>query len=267
MSIGAQARFIVGGDISGINKLSVASGKTNNAYTHIEMNSLSGTTGNDTITFGKFSDTAIRGEVDLRDAAKQDKITAANDACLGIAGDIINYDVLSIKLGSNSKLGLNENMYQLYKDNVLDITEGKGAKVYNLGTAQQAEAFRGFMEELTDNSDLDKFSKLGDNDNGWLSNAADNDYKDTCDYVALDAINFSSCTIHSESGKIKVTIFKKDETNQWGDSGTAIEEGTGSSTGTWLIEGLEDYTSDTCRIQVELNDNVEGIYTYQITLA
>ncbi len=216
VTVGANSEMTVGGDMTGINKLTVAagSGKEYNTemgdvavgITKLTVDGdMTGTEKADTITTNKNSELVISGDLDLGDDAK-DALKLGADSWTMIGGEISGLDTFAagkgaVVLATAESIalleGLNSKLSGVTFVDIDDVIEGttvnnstKGGLVMGFGTEDMTDTFT-----------------LGDSENGWTLTG---DAADIRVFVNEEIVDFTGALALNAGDTVSVELFGDD---------------------------------------------------------
>ncbi len=259
---GTAATIRITGNASNIYQLRAGSGRDAITLSQILIDgSVAGTTGNDSVTGGKFAKVTVSDDLDLGDG--RDTISLGDNSQLRVCGNFRNVEALKLGKSSSAELST-EGVTEL--QSTAKISLGKNSRVYDIGAIGIASAFTDLKTENADNS-LESESVLSSGANGWLSNKTQYGdiltYTDAIDYFTLtNASSLEGWSIAGASGTLTVKVWKNFGSG-WEESETVKE-----SAGTWNLGNVSVANCTEWRVSVQISDTAQsGIYGYTAQLA
>lgn len=258
------------GDVSGVNKLTVAAGKGSydkaameaevEQWTVLEIGDLTGTNQDDVFSAGNYSKFSVNN-IDGVDSVKGNKLTIGMGVTAIIRGEVSNIDTVTI--GNGTSIYASTDAMNVLKTDA--AAENESIKWYDIGSAKVAKGFTDMETELADNEGVNTKAKAYQNGtNGWLANQTGIE-QDAIDYIQLDSNGDWEIAGADGNGNLNVTLYEN-------TTAGLVEITSGSSVsyedGKWTIS---NYNAETMVVCVEIAEDEgttkQGVFGYITTLA
>jgi len=283
VTVNANSKLVVDGDLNGINRLTLNSGynytdtvngvqnSQTKGRTVFSVNNIYGSYRSS--NWGAYAwGTESTSLVENTD----DTITAANNTDLVIRGTVVSgIDTISLAAKINDSytaaylFASTEAMNDLVSSGKVKVASSQANnQLYDIGTTEQAQYFSDYLGETADN-EMGSAATLSAGAKGWLSiggasSGASGTYylEDNTDCFTLVDGNGNAVTdlsgwyISGTADTMKVTVFKT-EGGVWKQTGTSIS----ATGGVWNLTG--SVAADE-KIGVKVTRNVNSIVTYTV---